>query len=180
MSAEPIRGPALPAWRARAMRRSDLAEVSRIEARIFPFPWSYGNFADSLDAGYDGWVFESSEAPETPETPVAPEALLGYAIVMWLPAEVHLLNLSVDAPRQGRGLGAAMLDWLMADAAARGARSMLLEVRPSNTTALRLYERKGFHRVGLRRRYYPAHEGTREDAIVMVRRLGLEAGTARG
>jgi ribosomal-protein-alanine N-acetyltransferase len=144
------------------MRRADVGDVARIEARIFPFPWTYGNFADSLAAGYDGWVFESAESPGV---------LLGYAIVMWLPEEVHLLNLSVDAPVQGRGLGAEMLDWLMADAAARGARSILLEVRPSNTPALRLYERKGFHRIGLRRRYYPSHDGVREDAIVMVRRL---------
>jgi ribosomal-protein-alanine N-acetyltransferase len=148
------------------MRRGDLAQVARIEARIFPFPWTYGNFADSLAAGYDGWVFEAAD-PSI--------GMLGYAIVMWLPDEVHLLNLSVDEPVQGHGLGAAMLDWLMADAGARGARSMLLEVRPSNTTALRLYERKGFVRVGLRRRYYPAFEGTREDAIVMVRRLRDEA-----
>jgi ribosomal-protein-alanine N-acetyltransferase len=144
------------------MRRADLADVARIEARIFPFPWTYGNFADSLAAGYDGWVFEATEPPG---------GLLGYAILMWLPEEVHLLNLSVDADVQGRGLGAQMLDWLLADGAARGARSILLEVRPSNTSALRLYERKGFHRIGLRRRYYPAHDGAREDAIVMVRKL---------
>ena len=158
-----------PAWRARPMRRADLAEVTRIETRIFPFPWSYGNFADSLAAGYDGWVFEADDG-------TAP--ILGYAIVMWLPDEVHLLNLSVDAPVQGRGLGGGFLDWLAVDAGARGARSMLLEVRPSNLSALRLYERKGFHRIGLRRRYYPAQDGVREDAIVMVRRLA--AGAARG
>jgi ribosomal-protein-alanine N-acetyltransferase len=162
MSAAPRPAPPLPAWHARPMRRADLVRVAQIEDRIFPFPWTFGNFADSLAAGYDGWVFEAIETPGE---------ILGYAIVMWLPGEVHLLNLSVDAPMQGRGLGAQMIDLLMADAAARGARSMLLEVRPSNTTALRLYERKGFHRVGLRRRYYPAHQGTREDAIVMVRRL---------
>jgi ribosomal protein S18 acetylase RimI-like enzyme len=52
---------------------------------------------------------------------------------------------------------------------------MLLEVRPSNTSALRLYERMGFLRVGLRRRYYPAQGGTREDAIVMTRPLAGEA-----
>ncbi|MFM1991845.1 MAG: ribosomal-protein-alanine N-acetyltransferase [Pseudomonadota bacterium] len=144
------------------MRRGDLSQVARIEARIFPFPWTYGNFADSIAAGYDSWVFERAEPPVE---------MLGYAIVMWLPDEVHLLNLSVDAPVQGQGLGAEMLDWLMADAGTRGARSMLLEVRPSNTAALRLYERKGFLRVGLRRRYYPSFEGAREDAIVMVRRL---------
>ena len=60
MSAEPIGRPVPPpAWVARAMARTDLAQVSQIEARIFPFPWTYGNFADSLAAGYDGWVFES-------------------------------------------------------------------------------------------------------------------------
>jgi ribosomal-protein-alanine N-acetyltransferase len=148
------------------MRRADLATVALIEARIFPFPWTLGNFADSLAAGYDGWVFEAATPPLD---------VLGYAILMWLPDEVHLLNLSVDAPLQGRGLGAQMLDWLLADAAARRARSMLLEVRPSNTPALRLYERMGFHRVGLRRRYYPAQGGTREDAIVMTRPLLAEA-----
>jgi len=147
------------------MARADLAQVARIEERIFPFPWSFGNFADSLAAGYDGWVFEAQ---------LEPRDLLGYAIVMWLPDEVHLLNLSVDAAMQGRGLGAQMLDWLMQDASRRGARSILLEVRPSNTPALRLYERKGFARVGLRRRYYPSHDGGREDAIVMTRLLRAE------
>ncbi len=143
------------------MQREDLNAIATIEARIFPFPWTRGNFADSLAAGYDGWVFEPREGG----------APYGYAVLMWLPDEVHLLNLSVDLPVQGRGLGAEMLDWLMADAAARGASAMLLEVRPSNTPALRLYERMGFHRVGLRRRYYPSFDGQREDAIVMVRRL---------
>lgn len=162
MSAAPTPRVPLPGWVARPMRGGDLAQVAQIEARIFPFPWTYANFTDSLAAGYDGWVFEALEGPV---------GLLGYSIVMWLPDEVHLLNLSVDAPFQGLGLGAAILDWLVHDARSRGACSMLLEVRPSNTPALRLYERKGFHRVGLRRRYYPAHDGAREDAIMMVRRL---------
>jgi ribosomal-protein-alanine N-acetyltransferase len=169
MSAEPVPRPASPPWLVRAMGRADLAQVALVEERIFPFPWTFGNFADSLAAGYDGWVFESIAGPHE---------MLGYAIVMWLPDEVHLLNLSVDTPVQGRGLGARMLDWLMADAARRGARSMLLEVRPSNTPALRLYERMGFSRVGLRRRYYPSFAGAREDAIVMTRRL--HAGNADG
>jgi ribosomal-protein-alanine N-acetyltransferase len=98
-------------------------------------------------------------------------------MLMWLPDEVHLLNLSVDESMQGRGLGEAWLRWLLDNMAQRGARSMLLECRPSNTVGLRLYERTGFARIGLRRRYYPAPGGAREDAIVMVRRLGDVAGT---
>jgi len=162
LSALPAAPQPAPFWRVRPMRRADLPRVAQVEERIYPFPWTLGNFADSLSAGYDGWAFESVDEPP---------ALLGYAVIMWLPDEVHLLNLSVDAPQQGRGLGGQMLHWLMADTAERGARSMLLEVRPSNTVALRLYERLGFTRIGLRRRYYPAHHGSREDAIVMMRRL---------
>jgi ribosomal-protein-alanine N-acetyltransferase len=143
------------------MSVSDLTMVAAIEAEVYPFPWSRGNFADSLAAGYDAWVFESQQGHE----------LVGYAVVMWLPDEVHLLNLSVAKPWQGHGLGASMLDWLMRDAAHRGAHAMLLEVRPSNERAVQLYERLGFRRVGVRRRYYPAAGDTREDAIVMVRRL---------
>jgi ribosomal-protein-alanine N-acetyltransferase len=157
VSAEPSVAPAR--WRVRPMTATDLPRVLSIERQIYPFPWTPGNFGDSLKAGYEAWVFE--HARDT----------IGYAVVMWIPDEVHLLNLSVDAPQQGRGLGGQMLHWLMADTAERGARSMLLEVRPSNTVALRLYERLGFTRIGLRRRYYPAHHGSREDAIVMMRRL---------
>jgi [ribosomal protein S18]-alanine N-acetyltransferase len=149
------------AWQVRAMTTDDLSAVSRIESQVYPFPWTRGNFADSLAAGYDSWVFET----------VPDRALLGYAVIMWLPDEVHLLNISVATAWQGQGRGTAMLDWLMADAAARRARSMMLEVRPSNDRALQLYERKGFRRIGIRRRYYPAAGDTREDAIVMVRRL---------
>lgn len=158
MSAAVVRPESGPAWKARPMLRSDVERVAEIEGQVYPFPWSRGNFVDSLAAGYDAWVFETDRA------------MIGYAVVMWIPDEVHLLNLSVAADCQGVGRGGEMLDWLTADAARRGARSMLLEVRPSNLRALRLYERKGFRQIGIRRRYYPAENG-REDAIVMVRRL---------
>lgn len=159
MSASPIN---CPAWQVRPMRMDDLSRVAEIEARIFAAPWTRGNFADSLSAGYDGWVFLTADSLAS---------MLGYAMLMWCPDEVHLLNLSVDARVQGRGLGGEMLRWLMADLSNRGATAMLLEVRPSNIVGLRLYERMGFHRIGLRRGYYPPHDGVREDAIVMRRRL---------
>lgn len=146
-------------WRVRPMLVADLTPVAAIEQQIYPFPWTRGNFADSLASGYDSWVFERGRS------------LVGYAIVMWLPDEVHLLNLSVAADCQGEGLGGSMLAWLMTDAARRGASSMLLEVRPSNVRAIGLYERKGFVRIGIRRKYYPSYNNTREDAIVMSRRL---------
>jgi ribosomal-protein-alanine N-acetyltransferase len=148
--------------RVRPMRRSDLDAVAAIERSIYPFPWTRGNFADSLLAGHDGWIFEL-EVEESPQ-------LIGYAVLMWLPDEVHLLNLSVAAPMQGRGYGREMLRWLLRDASARGAGGMLLEVRPSNLPALALYRSSGFESIGVRRGYYPAQDG-REDAQVLFCKL---------
>lgn len=149
--------------RVRAMRASDLEAVIAIEQQVYPFPWTRGNFVDSLAAGYDAWVFEAADAPGP--------ALTGYAIVMWIPDEAHLLNLGVAAGAQGRGLGRAMLDWLMRDATDRGARAMMLEVRPSNERAIALYRSSGFAQIGVRKRYYPAADGAREDAWVLLRKL---------
>ncbi|MCO5108262.1 MAG: ribosomal protein S18-alanine N-acetyltransferase [Burkholderiaceae bacterium] len=166
MSALPTPVAPRPALRARPMRADDLDAVTAIENAIYPFPWTRGNFADSLKAGYDAWVFESAEAPA--------RELLGYAVVMWIPDEVHLLNLSVAGAWQRRGVGRAMLEWLMRDAARRGARAMMLEVRPSNEPAIVLYRSAGFGQIGLRKRYYPAPDGGREDARVLLRRLAVE------
>lgn len=150
---------ALPRWRVRPMHRGDLDAVARVESEIYPFPWTPGNFGDSLEAGYDAWIFESAQG------------LIGYAVLMWIPDEVHLLNISVATELQGRGYGRAMLEWLCEDAGRRGALSMLLEVRPSNRVARALYESMDFSAIGLRKRYYPAQGGSREDAIVLRREL---------
>ncbi len=155
-----------PSLRVRGMRAADLDAVTAIEQAVYPFPWTRGNFADSLKAGYDAWVFETTER--------MPPEVAGYAVVMWIPDEVHLLNLSVAGALQGRGLGRAMLDWLMRDAGRRGARGMMLEVRPSNDRAIALYRGAGFGQIGLRKRYYPAADGAREDAWVLFRNLADE------
>lgn len=159
MSAQP--SPRQPTdWIVRAMQAGDLDEVARIERDIYPFPWTRGNFADSLRAGYDAWVFED-RGP-----------LLGYALLMWLPDdEVHLLNLSVARERQGQGFGRAMLNWLCRHGRDLGARTLMLEVRPSNTVARALYDSVGFVQIGTRRRYYPSWGDSREDALVLRRAL---------
>jgi ribosomal-protein-alanine N-acetyltransferase len=59
-----------------------------------------------------------------------------------------------------------MLEFMAQEARDHGALTMMLEVRPSNRPAQRLYERYGFERIGMRRGYYPSHGG-REDAVVM-------------
>jgi [ribosomal protein S18]-alanine N-acetyltransferase len=141
------------------MLLADLDEVLRIEAAVYPFPWTRGNFEDGLRAGYCAWTLRSLAATGS-------ASMVAYAVVMIVIDEAHLLNLSVAADWQRAGYGWRMLEWMAQQARDHGARSMLLEVRPSNPSAQRLYERYGFARIGVRRGYYPARDG-REDALVM-------------
>jgi ribosomal-protein-alanine N-acetyltransferase len=142
----------------RPMRLADLDRVVAIEERLYTHPWTRGNFADSLHAGYSCWTLERAGV------------VVGYGVLMTGPEEAHLLNLSIAAAVQRRGYGRMLLAHFMCIARDAGARSMYLEVRPSNLVARDLYRRDGFREVGIRRGYYPALTG-REDAIVMERRL---------
>jgi ribosomal-protein-alanine N-acetyltransferase len=136
------------------MQEADLEWVAEQDRLLYPFPWAAVNFADSMSAGYGCWtMFEGTERA-------------GYAVLMMVLDEVHILNISVVVERQGRGLGRRLLNHLAAVAKEAGARQMFLEVRPSNTPALALYQKAGFETIGRRKGYYPAADG-REDALVM-------------
>lgn len=140
------------------MTDADLDAVAAAEALIHPFPWTRGNFADSLAAGYGAWLaLEDGK-------------MVGYAIMMQVLDEAHLLNISVLPELQRCGRGSALLLCLFDFARARGATRMLLEVRPGNVSGQALYRRHDFVETGRRRDYYPA-PGGREDAIVMERGL---------
>lgn len=132
-----------------------LAEVMALERRLYTFPWSQGNFQDALRAGYPSWLAVDTR-----------DCILAYGVAMLAVDEAHLLNLAVDPAVQRCGLGMRLLTYLANRMYELGARSLLLEVRPTNVDALRLYRRFGFHDIGLRKGYYPARWG-REDAIVM-------------
>lgn len=140
------------------MTPRDLASVMVIENQAYPFPWSSGNFQDSIAAGYSMWVLREHQV------------MLGYMVWMSVVDEAHLLNLTLTPARQGHGLGQWMMRSLVAQVRAAGCHRIVLEVRPSNTRALRLYEKSGFKRIGLRKGYYPSSPETaaREDAIVMA------------
>ena len=132
----------------------DLDEVAAIERELYEFPWTLGNFRDSLSAGYSCWGYHAGDG------------LLGYAVMMLGASEAHLLNLSIVERYQRRGYGASLLEHLLRAARSYGAAAVFLEVRPSNPGARRLYARRGFKQVGVRRGYYPARHG-REDALVL-------------
>ena len=142
-----------PVFELRAMAEADLPAVLAIENAIYAFPWTPGNFSDSLAAAYTCWIY------------VRDGELIGYAVLMQAADEAHLLNLSIAADRQRQGCGSQLLRGVCERARGNGARLVLLEVRRSNLAALRLYERHGFQRVGLRRDYYPDAGGL-EDALI--------------
>ncbi len=137
------------------MREADLAEVLAIESAIYSHPWTRGNFADSLRAGYQCWAWRRGEE------------WVGYFVLLVAVDEGHLLNLSVAAGHQRLGHGSTLLGEAMRIARARGGRQLFLEVRPSNQGAKALYRRFGFRQVAVRPGYYPAQSG-REDALVLT------------
>jgi [ribosomal protein S18]-alanine N-acetyltransferase len=137
------------------MREQELDEVMAIENVIYTHPWTRGNFVDSLRAGYHCCVLRSGAE------------LIGYFVLMVAAGEAHLLNLSIAALRQRAGYGSRMLREAADHARSLGARSLFLEVRPSNRGAQALYTRFGFRKVAVRRAYYPAPQG-REDALVLT------------
>ncbi len=140
------------------MSERDVASVMVIEQQAYAFPWTSGNFLDSLRAGYSLRVLKENGV------------MIGYVVWMAVVDEAHLLNLTLSPARQGRGLGSWMMQQFMAQVREAGFTKILLEVRPSNHAAIGLYRKFGFEEIGRRHGYYP-NSGTpgeaREDAIVM-------------
>ncbi|MBB5019759.1 ribosomal-protein-alanine N-acetyltransferase [Chitinivorax tropicus] len=136
------------------MQATDLDPILAIENEIYPYPWTHGNFLDSLKAGHHGWIARCGDT------------LVGYCLLQYIVDEAHLLNISIAKPYQGKGLGRALLDFAVEASRQHGSTVMLLEVRDSNIIAQTLYHAAGFNRTGERKHYYPAKQG-REHAVLM-------------
>lgn len=149
-------------FKPHGMAVSDLDEVVAIEMAAYDFPWTRGNFIDSLAAGYLARVLRG-----------VPGELLAYFVAMKGVDEMHLLNVTVALAAQRMGLGRRMLDELVVLAREQHAERLWLEVRESNARARNLYLRYGFRHIGVRKGYYPALHGKREDANVMSLDLGV-------
>ena len=138
----------------RQMLVKDLDEVILIEQEVFLFPWTRGNFGDSISSGYQCYVLEVNSH------------IFGYGVMTTSSGEAHILTLSIASECQREGLGEKLLQYFISLAKEHQAQSIFLEVRKSNLGAAKLYERIGFRQVATRAGYYPAMGG-REDAIVM-------------
>ncbi len=142
----------------RPMRVEDVDEVMQIEAEAYPFPWTHGIFRDCLRVGYSCWLIEQSGK------------VVAYGIMSSAVGEAHILNICVDEGLRRQGFGRAMLEHLIDLAKRHGNQMCLLEVRPSNISAVSLYHDYGFNEVGTRKDYYPDQNG-REDAIILALNL---------
>lgn len=144
--------------RLRPMRWWDILAAGAIERDLFPDAWSDETF----------WA-ELAGVPETRYYVVADsgDEVVGYAGMFFGGDQADVQTLAVAADHQGNGLGGELLEELLVEAARRGCRDVLLEVRADNIAAQRLYEKKGFERISVRRGYY---QPGAVDGLVLRRR----------
>ena len=136
-----------------------LDDLLKIEQAVYAKPWTRGNFLDALKS--NNWC----------QLLMSDSQLKGYFVAMMGSQEVHLLNLTVAPDFQKQGLGLHMLECLSMMSQTVKAQWIWLEVRVSNSRALKVYEEFGFKKVGERKNYYPLNTHQREDAIIMSYRL---------
>lgn len=139
----------------RPMQEADLPMVFTIEQLAYTHPWSLRILQDCLRVGYKAWVL------------LREAEVMGYGFLSVAAGEAHVLNICIDPQYHGQGYGRHLLQHLLSLARQNGADTVFLEVRPSNETAIQLYNRLGFNQVGLRKNYYPHADG-REDALIFA------------
>ena len=135
-----------------------LDSVLEIERESNPYPWTARNFSDCIEKGYYSMVLEDNER------------LVGFAIMAISSEESHLLNIGIKKEERGLGYGEKLLNKMIIAAEVMGSKKIILEVRISNKSAYKLYEKLGFEEIGMRKNYYRLPQG-REDAFVMSKSL---------
>jgi ribosomal-protein-alanine N-acetyltransferase len=139
------------------MREADLPEILAIENESFPLPWTAAMFIKELN--------NANAQCLTARVNFGPKSVLGAYIIFWIVAdEAHLHNLAVKKEFRRQSLASNLLKTMQEIARQVGIRAETLEVRPSNTAAIKLYEKCGFVVKGVRPLYYPE---THEDALIM-------------
>ena len=146
---------AMQGSRIRPLAMVDLDTVMDIESQAYAFPWTQGIFRDCLRVGYCCWCYENDGL------------IQGYGVMSVAAGESHILNITVRPESQRQGIGGKLMKHFLQLARRHNADIAMLEVRPSNTSALRLYEKLGFNEISVRRNYYPSDNG-REDALLLA------------
>ena len=158
------------------MQVVDLDEVLKIESVSHIHPWTKGNFSDSLAAGHWAYCIRPQVDQMVKGSYLDPAVLWAYCILFPAVDELHLLNITVSPHLRKLGLGQRMMAAIEGVAAQQKMPRIILEVRPSNTAAITLYQKLDYEQIGVRKNYYPANleTGSREDALVMAKSIKLE------
>ena len=136
------------------MNLKDLPEVMELEMGCFASPWCEQAFRDELAREFSHIFLARDDGG----------SLIGFICFWVLLGEMHILNLAVRTDARRKGYGRSLVLEALDFAAGMGARSATLEVREKNVAAVRLYERLGFVRAGMRKGYY---EFPRDNAVIM-------------
>ena len=137
----------------REMLYQDLEMVAELEQTLFSMPWSRRGFADSLSQKDTLYIVALEH-----------RQIVGYSGMMQVLDEADITNVAVAKEHWGRGIATAMLSALMERGKHRGVSAYTLEVRESNASAIHLYEKLGFVKVGIRKNFY---EKPVENAVIM-------------
>ena len=135
----------------------DILSIVEIENKTNQMPWSKAQFLSSMEVGHYSLVMHKESD------------ILGFAIYSPIIPESHLLNIAIDPVHQGKGLGDKLLKQIILQNKTIGVKTISLEVRASNLTAINLYEKRGFHKDAIRPDYYGG--SPKEDALLMSLRL---------
>ena len=146
----------------RPLRAEKAQDCARLHGAAFAHPWS----AEEVAA-----LIESGSTLAAAALDPASSRLRGFVIARLAADEAEILTIAVDSAMRGRGVGRALLAENLRQAANAGARAMFLEVDADNASALALYNRFGFVKVGERAGYYRRKDGARATAIIMRRPL---------
>lgn len=146
----------------RAMAFSDLDSVYEIEKSSHLAPWSRNIIHDCILVGYDCRVLEIMHS--------GVNRIIGYIICRYTQESCHILNLCIVNDEQGKGHGSKLLEAVLNSLSDTSYHDVLLEVRPSNTAALKLYKNYGFKTAGIKNNYYNDAHG-KEDAILLKKTI---------
>jgi ribosomal-protein-alanine N-acetyltransferase len=149
-------------WETSRARPADLDALVALEGRCFEWPWGRLSFEGELSA-----VAADNRVVWT-ETSAGDQQIVGYIFFRFIAGEVQIFRIAVDPTWRRQGIGTRLVNECLSAARAEGLSTAVLEARPSNTEAIELYRKFGFHTAGVRRGYYSDRH---EDALILKRTL---------
>jgi len=148
----------IPSLEIRLAEQSDFEVICQNERLAYGIPWTDKILGDCLSGNYTCYLM------------LFHDKTIGHMIFQQVVDEIHLHNVCVIPELQNQGLGHYWLDYLESYARGHQVTNIILEVRVSNMIARKLYSKRGYREIGLRKDYYQSQNG-REDGLVMNARI---------